>query len=133
MTQKFQTAIVYLLVAIGLLLLPTYASTYRGVTGKLLVATLGVTAPFSQSVIFMLASTNLFSAWGVIVNRPFTWKTGKKKMPAYFGGPVDCPAHLLGRKDDDSFQIAANDDKAAGPVKDKRVVIWLRGVGAAPA
>jgi len=128
MNRKFQTAIFYLLVAIGLLLLPTYASSYRGVTGKLLVATPGVTAPFSQSVIFV-GQHNLFSAWGVIVNRPFAWKTGKKKMPAYFGGPVDCPTHMIGPKDDGSLQIAVNDDKTAGSVKDKRVVIGCSGWG----
>src|ERR1700743_1181948 len=120
MTQKFQTAIVYLLIATGLLLLPTYSSTYKGSTGKLLVATPGVAAPFSQSVIYV-SQHNLFSASGVIINRPFAWKTGKKKIPAYFGGPVDCPAHLIGQKDDGSLQITVNDDKAAGPIiKNKR-------------
>jgi putative transcriptional regulator len=130
MTRKQQKGFLYILAAVFLLALPTYSSHYRGVAGKLLVASPGVPPPFNQTVVF-IAQHSLSGAWGIVVNRPFAWKTGKgrKQLPAYFGGPVECPKHDVSRKGDDSLQIAENGDAPATTARDTRSVIGCAGWG----
>jgi putative AlgH/UPF0301 family transcriptional regulator len=128
MNRKQQNALIYILVGALLIFLPTYLKNYSGNAGKLLVSEPGVTAPFNQSVVFLAYQDGL-SAWGLIINKPFTWKL--KNIKAYYGGPVEqkCPDHILGQTKDGLIQILLTDDPKAASLKDARILVGCAGWG----
>jgi len=121
-----QNGLVLIAFAAFLFALPTISKHYKGTTGKLLVAAPGLPAPFSRTVLFMTGH-NLSGAAGRIVNRPFERTTGKKKLPLYFGGPVDCPEILVGKMPDGAFQVWPNDGTEPPGIKDEKVIQGCAG------
>ena len=97
---------VYFLPAVFLLALLWLLSSYRGVSGRFLVATPQVAvSPFEKSVIYVVHH-DLYRAYGFIINKkvPAT-DTGEHTIreipgaPALYGGPIKYPAwvYILSR------------------------------------
>lgn len=127
MNVRQQNGLILLALAGFLLALPTISKNYKGTTGKLLVARPGLPAPFSRTVLFMTGHS-LYGAAGRIVNRPFDRTTGKKKLPVYFGGPVDdCPDVVVGRMPDGDFQVWPNDGSEPVGIKNEKVIEGCAG------
>lgn len=88
------SARIYIFLAALFLALPAINKTiYPSKSGHLLVAPIGSPAPFDEAVIYIMHH-DLFSAHGVIINKP------NKDAPlvggalSYYGGPVSTTTHL---------------------------------------
>jgi putative transcriptional regulator len=126
MNIRQQNGLILLALAAFFFALPTISKNYKGTTGKLIVAAPGLPAPFSRTVLFMTGHS-LFGAAGRVVNRPFERTMGEKKLPVFYGGPVDCPDVLVGEMPDKAFQVWPNNGTEPPGIKKKKVIQGCAG------
>lgn len=82
---------VYLLLAIGILAIPTLGTTYyTGTTGKFLVSTEAVTDNIFRETVIYIIKHDALGAYGVIVNKPLSEEMQAKIRDEYadIGGSV---------------------------------------------
>ncbi len=84
----------YLLLAALFIALPAFNKTlYPSKSGHLLLSPAGSSAPFDESVIYIMHH-DLFSAHGIIINKPKHDSPLLDGIVAFYGGPVSTGTHL---------------------------------------